>query len=151
MRGDVSERQPTASTTDVEIEIKVTIVFNSLFQYKVTKPKNMDPAEFGISTRPLQHSPYPAISPETLKGTNAGKVAVVTGAAQGIGAAIAEALAKSGANVALLDLSVEKQEDTKKACETHGVKVKTYACDVTDQDGITKTLDAVENDLGPIK
>jgi cadmium resistance protein CadD (predicted permease) len=43
----------------------------------------MDPAEFGISTLPLQHSPYPAISSETLSKANVGKVAVVTGAAGG--------------------------------------------------------------------
>jgi NAD(P)-dependent dehydrogenase (short-subunit alcohol dehydrogenase family) len=111
----------------------------------------MDPGEFGYSTLPLQHGPYEAISAETLKGTNTGKVAVITGAGQGIGAAISEALAKSGASVAILDLSVEKQEDTKKACETHGVKVGVYACDVTSQDAVVATFNAVEKELGPIE
>lgn len=44
----------------------------------------MDPAEFGISTVPLQHSPYEAISAETLANANKEKVAVVTGAAGGL-------------------------------------------------------------------
>jgi hypothetical protein len=43
----------------------------------------MNPAEFGISTLPLHHSPYPAISHETLAKSNKGKIVVVTGAAGG--------------------------------------------------------------------
>ncbi|KAF2801148.1 NAD(P)-binding protein [Melanomma pulvis-pyrius CBS 109.77] len=110
----------------------------------------MDPAEFGFSTLPLQHGPYPAISSETLKGTNVGKVAVVTGAGRGIGAAIAEALAKSGANIAILDLSLEQLDTTKEACQTHGVKVEAYACDVADIGIVNATLDKIEKELGPI-
>ncbi|PSN68608.1 short chain dehydrogenase/reductase-like protein SDR [Corynespora cassiicola Philippines] len=110
----------------------------------------MDPAEFGYSTLPLQHGPYPAIATETLKDTNAGKVVVVTGAGRGIGAAIAESLAKSGAHVAILDLSIDAQEETRKACESHGVKVKAYAVDVVSIEGVGKVFDEVERDLGPI-
>lgn len=111
----------------------------------------MDPNEFGTSTVPLQHAPYGPITEENLKGANKGKVAVVTGAAQGIGAGIAESLAKSGANVAILDLSVEKQAKTKEACEAQGVKVGVYACDVTDQEKVVATIDKIEQELGPIE
>jgi NAD(P)-dependent dehydrogenase (short-subunit alcohol dehydrogenase family) len=111
----------------------------------------MDPTEFGISTLPLQHAPYPAISPETLKGTNTGKIAVVTGAGQGIGAAIADALAKSGADVAILDLSLQQLGTTTEACRAHGVKVEAYACDVTDIEAVNASLNQIENDLGPIE
>ncbi|KAK7190967.1 hypothetical protein DPSP01_009168 [Paraphaeosphaeria sporulosa] len=110
----------------------------------------MDPNEFGTSTIPLQHAPYGPITEETLKDKNTGKVAVVTGAAQGIGAAIAESLAKSGAAVAILDLSVDRQKATQQACESHGAKVKAYACDVADQEAVVKTFDGIEKDLGPI-
>lgn len=111
----------------------------------------MDPAEFGISTLPLQHAPYAAISAETLKNSNDGKTAVVTGAGRGIGAAIAEALAKSGANIAILDLSVERLENTKETCQAHGVKVQTHACDVTNIEIFNATLNKIESDLGPIE
>lgn len=111
----------------------------------------MDPAEFGISTLPLYHHPYPAISSEALANTNVGKVAVVTGAARGIGAAIAESIAKTGANVAILDLTIESQVATKAACEKAGVEAVAYSCDVTDLEGVRSVFDHVERDLGPIE
>lgn len=43
----------------------------------------MDPKDFGVSTLPLHHEPYGPILIENLVGANAGKVAVVTGAARG--------------------------------------------------------------------
>ncbi|KAL1612288.1 hypothetical protein SLS60_000512 [Paraconiothyrium brasiliense] len=110
----------------------------------------MDPNEFGTSTIPLQHAPYGPITAEALQNKNAGKIAVVTGAGQGIGAAIAEALIKSGATVAILDLSVEKQQKTQEACESYGGKVKAYACDVSNQDAVVTTFDEIEKDLGTI-
>ncbi|CBX92231.1 hypothetical protein IAQ61_000411 [Plenodomus lingam] len=110
----------------------------------------MDPAQFGYSTLPMHHAPYDAISPETIKGTNAGKVAFITGAGQGIGAAISEALAKSGANIAILDLNLDKLATTKKTCEAFGGKVRTYEADVTDAARIKEILNQIEKDLGQI-
>jgi NAD(P)-dependent dehydrogenase (short-subunit alcohol dehydrogenase family) len=110
----------------------------------------MDPAQFGYSTLPMQHAPYDTISSATLGDANAGKVALITGAGQGIGAAIAEALAKSGANIAILDLNTDKLVKTKEACLQHGVKVNEFACDVTDANKIKEVFDNVEKQLGPI-
>ena len=111
----------------------------------------MDPAQFGISTRPLQHAPYDAISPETLKDANSGKVAVITGAGRGIGAAIAEALAKSGANLAILDINTDNLINTKKRCLSLGGKVEGFACDVTDAARVEEVLNQVVRQLGPIE
>ena len=91
----------------------------------------MDPAEFGYSTIELQHAPYATIAAETIKDANSGKIALITGAGQGIGAAISEALARSGANVVILDLKLDHLSNTKSTCEQHGVKVTPYECDVT--------------------
>ncbi|KAF2848892.1 short chain dehydrogenase/reductase-like protein SDR [Plenodomus tracheiphilus IPT5] len=110
----------------------------------------MDPAQFGYSTLPMQHAPYDAISPKTLEGANAGKVALITGAGQGIGAAISESLAKSGANIAILDLTTDKLAQTKKTCESFGGKVQVYGADVTDAARIKEIFDQVEKTLGKI-
>lgn len=55
-------------------------------------------------------------------GNLTGKVAIVTGAARGIGAEIAKRLAKDGADVAICDLKAEWCEETVKAVEAMGVK-----------------------------
>ena len=111
----------------------------------------MDPAQFGYSTIPLQHDPYGPILPENLRGTNSGKVAIITGAGRGIGAAIAESLAKSGADIAILDLDVGNLEDTKKACLAHKGKVEAFGCDVTDEARVKEVFEQVEKQLGPIE
>ncbi|EXJ53375.1 uncharacterized protein A1O5_13364 [Cladophialophora psammophila CBS 110553] len=103
-----------------------------------------------MSRPSLNTEVYPAISPETLGKANQGKVAVVTGAARGIGKAIAEALAKTGAHVALLDLDVERQSQAKADCERHGVKAIPYACDVTKFDLVEKVFRQIVTDLGPV-
>ena len=110
----------------------------------------MDPAEFGYSTTELKHAPYGPITPEALKEKNTGKVVLVTGAGQGIGAAIAESLAKSGASVAILDLNRDKLKTTKEACEKQGGKVQAYTCDVTDEARVKEVFDMVEKELGNI-
>ena len=59
----------------------------------------------------------------------AGKTAIVTGAASGIGAAIAEAFSSKGARVALLDMNLEAA--TSRAGALPG-EARAFACNVTD-------------------
>ncbi|KAF2021503.1 NAD(P)-binding protein [Aaosphaeria arxii CBS 175.79] len=110
----------------------------------------MDPNEFGHSTIPLQHNPYGPITPASLQSANEGKVAVVTGSARGIGAAIADSLAQSGATVALLDLTVNANSETKARCEKYGGKVGSWACDVTDGEAVERTFGEIERTFGGI-
>ena len=61
-----------------------------------------------------------------------GKVALVTGAAAGIGQATAVRLASEGASVACVDVSAEGLEATAKRCAEHGAGAWTARCDVSD-------------------
>jgi 3-oxoacyl-[acyl-carrier protein] reductase len=59
-----------------------------------------------------------------------GKTALITGAARGIGKAIALKFAEEGANIAFTDLEVN--EETEKEIAAKGVKAKSYASNAAD-------------------
>lgn len=69
----------------------------------------------------------------------------------GIGQAIAVSLAKSGANVALLDLDEARQAETRAICGKLGVNARTYACNVLDEKACVGTFARIEQDLGPVE
>lgn len=75
-----------------------------------------------------------------------GKVAIVTGAASGIGAAIAEAFAARGARVALLDMNLEAASE--RARDLPGAVA--LACNVTDSASVAAAVAAAGKALGPI-
>lgn len=78
------------------------------------------------------------------------QVAVVTGGASGIGEASARRLAQDGYAVALLDVNAERAD--KIAAELRNlVDARSYACDVTDTEGLYHIADQVEKDLGPVE
>ena len=80
-----------------------------------------------------------------------GKVAVVTGAARGIGKAIALKFASEGANIAFTDLNID---DNAKATEAEiaalGVKVKGYASNAADFEDTHKVVEEIMKDFGRI-
>jgi len=78
------------------------------------------------------------------------KTALITGAARGIGRAIAEKMADEGADLALCDLNREWLTDSLKACTAKGCKAIGYAVDVSLAADVQKTVDAVLNDFGRI-
>lgn len=63
-------------------------------------------------------------------------VAVVTGAAGGIGAAMADVLAARGMHLALVDRQADGLASAAAKARTHGVRVSTHALDLTDLDGL---------------
>ena len=79
-----------------------------------------------------------------------GKVAIVTGAARGIGAAIAKKLASKGANVAICDLKAEWCDETVKALEEMGVKAKGYGVNVAVSAEVDACVKAVIAEFGKV-
>ena len=69
-----------------------------------------------------------------------GKVALVTGAAQGIGAAAASALARFGADLAICDRDVDGMAETAADVQGVGRRCVTAELDVRDNDGVTAWL-----------
>ncbi len=78
----------------------------------------------------------------------AGKVVVVTGAASGIGAALARQLAELGARVALLDRDLEGAETLARSCPPG--RALAVACDVCDAAACTAAIDRVVDQWGGI-
>ena len=79
-----------------------------------------------------------------------GKVALVTGAAYGIGFAIAEAYAKAGAKIAFNCRSTEHMEKAMAAYRGKGIDAKGYICDVTDEAQVEKMVADIEKELGSV-
>ncbi|KAH8175713.1 enoyl-(Acyl carrier protein) reductase domain-containing protein [Sarocladium implicatum] len=95
--------------------------------------------------RPVPDGPTNVMEQFSMKG----KVTVVNGASDGIGYAVAEAMAEAGGDVALWyntnDAAVQKAEHLTKTC---GVKAKAYQVDVTDAAAVEKAVADVANDFG---
>ena len=79
-----------------------------------------------------------------------GKVALVTGAARGIGAAIAKRLAEGGADVAVCDLKAEWCDETVKTLAACGVKAKGYGVNVAVSAEVDACVKAVLADFGKL-
>ncbi|MBQ8357800.1 MAG: 3-oxoacyl-ACP reductase FabG [Clostridia bacterium] len=81
-----------------------------------------------------------------------GKVAIVTGASRGIGAAITQKLASLGANVAVIYAgNTEAAEAVCENCrQRYGVEVKPYRCDVSDFEAVRTTVAAIKADFGTV-
>ncbi len=79
-----------------------------------------------------------------------GKVALVTGAAYGIGFAIAEAYAKAGAKIAFNCRSQKHMDQALADYKAKGIDAKGYICDVTDEEQVKKMVADIEKELGVI-
>ncbi len=79
-----------------------------------------------------------------------GKVALVTGAASGIGKRIAEVYAQHGAAVAIADLNLAGAAATAKALTDNGAKAIGIAMDVTDEHAVDAGVDAVVRQFGHV-
>jgi len=78
-----------------------------------------------------------------------GRVAIVTGAARGIGAATAQRLAADGLAVAVLDLSEDDARATVEAVEVAGGRAIAVGADVGDAGQVQAAVDRIAAELGP--
>lgn len=84
-------------------------------------------------------------------GLLSGKVALITGAARGIGKAIALKYASEGADIAFTDLVIdENAENTKKELEAFGVRVMAIASNAASFEEAHQTVESVKETLGRI-
>lgn len=79
-----------------------------------------------------------------------GKVALVTGAAYGIGFAIAEAYAQAGAKIAFNCRSQHHMDQALADYKAKGIDAKGYICDVTKEDEVKQMVADIEKELGTI-
>ena len=77
-----------------------------------------------------------------------GKVAIVTGAASGIGRASAILFAREGARMVIVDQKAEALDDTAKAIAQHGGEVQTVAADTSNEDDVKAFIDRAVTAFG---
>lgn len=79
-----------------------------------------------------------------------GRVAVVSGAAQGMGQATAIALSEAGANVALIDRNIDGAEATAATCREAGARTLVAGTNVSDPDAIADLFRQVDAEFGRV-
>jgi NAD(P)-dependent dehydrogenase (short-subunit alcohol dehydrogenase family) len=78
------------------------------------------------------------------------RVALVTGAGQGMGVGIVRALADRGAAIAVNDLHADRAEATAEALRRGGARAVAVTFDVTDRAAVEAGVARAERELGPI-
>ena len=78
------------------------------------------------------------------------KTVVITGAARGIGAAMAKRLARQRPKLALVDLTADSIAAAAAACRELGAEVRTYGANVAKEDEVVKVFDQIARDCGGI-
>jgi 2-hydroxycyclohexanecarboxyl-CoA dehydrogenase len=78
------------------------------------------------------------------------KTVVVTGAASGIGRALAKRFGEEGSVVAILDINEAGANETVAAIEKAGGRARAFRTDITSRDNVEASIAAVETEVGPV-
>ena len=84
----------------------------------------------------------------------AGRSAIITGASQGLGQAIAQAFVEEGANLMLCARGAALLEETRQeiaGCTRHGQQVLAQVCDVSEPDDVKRLVDTARAHLGDVQ
>jgi 2-dehydro-3-deoxy-L-rhamnonate dehydrogenase (NAD+) len=76
----------------------------------------------------------------------AGKTAIITGAAMGIGKAVALRLGEEGANLALLDINEQELKNTVDEFKKNGITAKSYVTNISSENDIQQTFSEIEKE-----
>jgi NAD(P)-dependent dehydrogenase (short-subunit alcohol dehydrogenase family) len=80
-----------------------------------------------------------------------GKIALITGASKGLGKAMALALSKSGAVIALVARDAQKLNSVRDEIAAAGGTAKVFAADVTQEDQVNRLKSQVAEQMGPVQ
>jgi NAD(P)-dependent dehydrogenase (short-subunit alcohol dehydrogenase family) len=100
-------------------------------------------------TKSPERYPYAEGMSKMMEPALAGRTAVVTGGARGLGYAMAEALAHEGADVVLLDRLENVADSARRLAEKTGVRTLGLVMDVTDEQSVGAAFDTIERELRP--
>ncbi|MBS3788161.1 3-oxoacyl-[acyl-carrier-protein] reductase [Candidatus Bipolaricaulota bacterium] len=79
-----------------------------------------------------------------------GKVAMITGGANGIGRQVTEVFAKEGAKVAICDIADEEGEEVENVIREAGGEARFFKMDVSDREDVNRTVEKIERQLGSL-
>lgn len=74
------------------------------------------------------------------------RIALITGASRGIGAAIARAIAAQGRHVVLLARDQEKLDQVRRQIESEGGAASTVSCDITDAEALAEAINSIASE-----
>lgn len=105
-----------------------------------------------VQAAPREAKPFPDTPENVLQQFSMkGKVVAITGASDGIGWAVAEAIAEAGGSVALIynsnDAAIEKG---KALAEKHNITATAYQLEVSDPTNVEKTINHIASDFGKL-